>query len=155
MTKDIDLSPMKEQLRQIDEELKNPLPTPPIGSTVVWYPRAAVEEGNRVAAIVTNVEGPGKLTLTVFKPLATPDPTRRGCLHVSHPVHEKRANSVSINAGAWDYPDDVIPGKSHYDLHVAALNKKRDSLVDQIANASAIQTAQSAKGRTQKQESPA
>ena len=143
MQKEIDLEPIKEQLEKVKAEIKSPLPTPPVGFTVVWYPRAVQEEDNQVAGIVTKVEGPGKVTLTVFRPQGMPDATRRGCLHVTHPVHEKRANSVSVNAGSWDYiPGENIP-KSHYERHLEALYVKQESLEKQIENASEIAKKQS------------
>lgn len=143
MAKEIDLGPITEQLEKVEAEIKSPLPTPPVGTPVVWYPRATLDRDNQIAAIVTKVEGPGKLTLTVFRPQSMPDATRRGCLHVSHPIHENRHNSVSQNSGAWDYPEGVTIPKSHRDLHLEQLQRKRDSIQDQLSEATEIAKKQS------------
>ena len=137
-TKKIDLAPIKTQIEKVDAEIKAPFPTPPVGAMVVWYARADVREGAEIAAIVTRVDGPGKISLTAFRPQGMPDPTRLGVLHVNHPTHLSKHNSVSVNTGAWDYPDGTIPPKSHYARHTEALNKKRDGLLDQLSQAEAI-----------------
>lgn len=152
MANEIDVEPIKEQLAKVEADLKSPLPTPPVGTPVVWYPRAQVGADNQIAALVTKVEGPGKVTLTAFRPQGTADPTRRGCLHVSHPVHEQRANAVSVNAGAWDYIEGWdVPGE-HYELHRGVLEIKRDSLSDQIAVATDMKKQQAGKAAATKKQ---
>ena len=142
MNKKIELGPMLEQIAKIDEELANPLPTPPVASMVVWYPRADIDPENQIAGIVTKVEGPGKLTLTVFRPQGMADATRRGCLHIEHSIHENRHNAVSQNSGAWEYPDWVEIPDSHYDLHRDQLMKKKESVQKQIAEAEEVSKKQ-------------
>lgn len=146
MAREVDLGPIQDQISAVEAEIKSPLPTPPVGTLVVWYPRAARAIENQIAGIVTRVEGPGKITLTVFRPQGVPELNHRGCLFVDHPIHEKRANSVSVNSGSWEYPELVKPDKSHFDLHLAVLNKKRDSLKEQVRVASEIKNEQKSKG---------
>jgi len=139
-TPEIDLAPMQDMLANVEKEMKNPIPTPPVGTTIVWYAKALVEDDSKIAALVTKVEGPGKITVTAFRPQGMADPTRRGCLHVSDPIHEKRHNSVSMNSGAWDYVAFTKIPKEHYQLHLDALAKKRDSLIEKLATAQSIKS---------------
>ena len=131
MTSD-SIKPIQEQIDKINASLKNPLPTPPVGTPVVWYDRAERKEDGEIAALVTKVEGPGKVTVTVFRPQGMPDPTRRGCLHMSHPTHEQRHNAVSRNSGGWDYPIGSRAPKDHLALHTEQLNMRKDALQKSI-----------------------
>lgn len=138
----IDLKPIQDRIADLEYQLKTPIPTPPVGWCVIWYRRAHVAEGAEIAAIVTKVEGPGKITITAFAPVAVPDPTRRGCLHVSHPVHEQRANASSVNSGAWDYPTGVKPPKEHYQYHIDLIRANLEEAKSQLRNAAEIKTRQ-------------
>lgn len=147
-TKIIDLEPLKQQIEDVSAAMKNPLPTPPVGTTVVWYDRAEAKPESQIAGLVTKVEGPGKVTLTVFRAQGMPDPTRRGCLHISHSVHEQRHNAVSRNSGAWDYPDGVSIPKAHYTPHLDLLETKKMALQTSLAEAQEIKQSQEGKGKT-------
>lgn len=138
----MDSAPMKKLIDDLNAQIADPTPTPPVGTTVIWYKRADISDP--YAALVTKVEAAGKVTLTVFVPFAVPTHTR-GALHVTNPIHKLRANSVSVNSGSWDYVSGVRPPKSHFDLDVANLTKRRDELVIQLVEAEAIAAKESKK----------
>ena len=114
----------QDLIDQLREELKNVLPTPPIGTMVIWYRKAVFDKDNAIAAIVTKVEDCGKISLTAFPPAGMPNATVRGCLHKSHKIHQKRSNHISQNGGAWDYPEGVNPPKAHFNRHKDNLNQR-------------------------------
>lgn len=137
----IDTQPLKNMIRDTEEELKNPKPTPPVSTPVVWYDRAQVSPEAQINASVTKIEGPGKVTLSIVRPHHFPE-HKRAVLHVSDPIHEKVSNPTSIQNGAWDYPDHTRIPKAHYDLHVAALEKKLNSVRQQLKEAEEIKAKQ-------------
>lgn len=134
----IDTQPIREQIAATDADIKNPLPTPPVGTTVVWYDRASNEPGAEIAAIVTRIEGPGKISVTTFRPQGMPEFTRRGVLYMTHPQHENRHNTVSRNSGSWAYPGQSKPPKADFELHLTQLASKRESLVAKLDEAESI-----------------
>ena len=119
-------------IADLEQQLKNPLPTPPVGFPVIWYRKAEVKPGAELAAIVTKVEDAGKVCLTVFPPQGMQDPTRRGSLHVRHEIHQKRHNSTSVNCGSWDYPIGTEAPESHYDYHTNRLKQRIASLKESL-----------------------
>jgi hypothetical protein len=131
----MDLTQIQKQIDELDEQIANPTPTPPVGTSVKWFKRA--NKDDVYAAIVTKIEAAGKLTLTVFPPFGLTTHTR-GCLHISNPIHQQRAHSVSVNSGAWDYLDGQKPPKAHFDMDVAVLTKRRDALLVQLAEAKVV-----------------
>jgi hypothetical protein len=131
----VDTDPILKQIEAAEAEMKRPLPTPPVGYTVVWYDRADKRDGAEIAAIVTKVEGPGKLTVTTFRPQGMPDPTRRGCLHATHKLHDNRHNTVSRNSGSWDYPQGVRAPKEHFKHHMEQLEAKVEMLQGRLEDA--------------------
>jgi hypothetical protein len=114
-------------LAAVEAEIASPMPTPPVGTMVIWYDRADTRPGGERAAVVTKIEEPGKLTLTIFPPNSMPI-HKQGCLHISNPIHERKSNAVSRNSGAWDYLDFTDIPKVHYEPHLKRLGKKRDSI---------------------------
>ena len=121
-----------DQIKKRIEELKqmeaNPLPTPPVGTVVVWF-NAARRDPNRpyedaVASVVTKIDGPGKVTLLAFAPFGVPS-HKRSSHHVDHPIHKQRANSVSIESGSWDYPQGQRIPKEHYVIHLDEIARQR------------------------------
>jgi hypothetical protein len=131
----MDLSLIQKQIDELDEQIASPTPTAPIGTTVKWYKRANPDDA--YAALVTKVEAAGKLTVTVFPPFGMPTHTK-GCLHISNEIHKQRSHTVSVNSGAWDYLDGQKPPKSHFDMDVAVLTKRRDALLTQLAEAKVV-----------------
>jgi len=133
----IDTEPLVKQIEEVEAELASPLPTPTVGTMVVWYDRGQkVAEGKR-AAIVTKIEGAGKVQLTVFAPNAMPM-HKIGSLHISHSVHAKAHNSVSKNNGGWDYRDGDDAPDSHYDMHREMLTAKLAAMKHQLVEAEQI-----------------
>lgn len=143
--REIDLGPIKAAIAEVDAQLKNPLPTAPVGTPIIWYPQGDIQRGIPVAGVVTLVDGPGKITVTTFPPRSFPT-HKTAALHEWHPQHKDRHNHISINCGAWGYPKDVAIPKQHFQPHVDQLNAKRASLVAQLEQATAVKL---------KQESPA
>lgn len=137
----IDIEPIKKQIADLESQLKNPLPTPPVGMPVVWYAGADVRDGAERAGIVTSVLGPGKITVTVFGPSAMPSHFT-GCLYLSHPAHEQRNNAVSRNSGAWGYLPGTSTPKSHLTQHIEQLEKRKSSLKAQLEDAKSIQESE-------------
>jgi phage terminase large subunit-like protein len=131
----MDLALIQKQIDELDAQIANPTPTAPIGTTVRWYKRANPEDC--YAALVTKVEAAGKLTVTVFPPFGMPTHTR-GCLHISHEIHKQRSHTVSVNSGAWDYLEGQKPPKGHFEMDVAVLTKRRDALLEQLAEAKVV-----------------
>lgn len=137
----VDTAPIKQFIKELDEQIANPTATPPVGTLVVWYRGARFDPADpsrtQVASLVTGVEGPGKLKLVAFPPFGMPT-HKQGVLHISHPLHQQRNNSVSVDSGAWDYPDGVRPSKSHYDLHLNEARSRREAAEKQLAEAEAV-----------------
>ena len=136
-TADTQMKPMLAKLEEIELKIRNPLPTPPIGTPVVWYPHARVVKGAEVAALVTGIEGPGRLKITVFVPNGMPVP-KQACHHVTDPVHEKRNNSISKTSGAWDYIEGTKTPKADFQFHLEHLNKLKNDFTGKIEQAQAI-----------------
>ena len=132
-----DLAPVYNAIAAAEAELKSPLPTPKVGASVVWYDRADNRDGAEIAAIVTKVEGPGKVTLVALRPFGMAE-HKKGCLHVSHKIHENRHNTVSKNAGSWDYLVGTKAPKEDFNLHVETINERIAVLKAQVAEAEAI-----------------
>lgn len=135
----IDTQPIQDRIDALKALLKNPYPTPPVGTPVVWYPRAEQKEGNEVAALVTKIEGSGKVIVTTFRPHSVPE-HKAGVLHVSNPIHEVRANAASRNCGSWDYPvgSKVKVPLAHYQHHKDELARLIESAENQLEEALAI-----------------
>jgi hypothetical protein len=100
-------------------------PTPPIGTPVQWYQGG--EKAAAYAALVTGIEGPGRLKLVIF-PINQFHQHKLAVHHVSHQVHDKPGNSTTKNSGSWDYAPGVKFPHGHYELHEAELNKREANL---------------------------
>ena len=111
----------------IKREKDNLLPTAPKATMVLWYDRNM--EDREYSALVTEQQGPGKLELVIFKPRGMPM-HKQGVLHRSHPVHEKRADSSTIRNGSWDYPQNVKPHRSHFEYHLAEIERREKHLLE-------------------------
>lgn len=125
------MSAIQDLIKNLDEQMKHPLPTPHVSCMVLWYPRGDVREDNAVAAMVTAKESPGKVTLTVFKPNSMQE-HKKGVHFVGHPaVAEKTHSQARIHNGVWDYPENSTPRKSHYDMHLDELKRKKDAALSE------------------------
>lgn len=112
------------RLKELDELEADPLPTPNVGETVIWYRAGKVDRDNMAPAIVTGVDGPGQLTLTVLAPMRFVE-HKKGVLHTSHRMHKVRHNSITVDTGSWDYRDGQKATKDHYALHLEQIGKMR------------------------------
>lgn len=93
-------------IKEIDSQLKSVMPTPTVAQPVIWY-RGGKEDAP-VAAQVTAVEAPGRVSLIVFSVDAFPVHVK-GCHHRSWPEHQRPGNVNTVQRGAWDYPNGTIP----------------------------------------------
>lgn len=116
----------KDQLEQIRNERLEPMPTPPVGWSVNWF--EANDDDRCYAAIVTRVEGVGKLELVIFKPRHH-QIAKQGVLHRSHPLHKQRHNTITMGNGTWDYLPGQNALKSHKDLHLKELEKREAAVL--------------------------
>lgn len=106
-----------------DEALR--LPTPPVGTTVQWYDHGDIRFPT--AAIVTEVEGPGRVKLAVFRVNALPQ-HKPGVYHVDSLIHDQANNQTTYRCGSWGYPQGVKPPKEHYELHVQDVERRKEHL---------------------------
>ena len=128
----IDTGPIKKAIKDTEAEMKVLTPTPLVGTAVNWYRGADKEKS--YAAVVTLIQGVGKVKLSVFEPdkFVT---HKTGVLHITDPTHEKRANRTSKDCGAWDYLEGVEPDETHFELHLALLEKRKGGFVVQLKEA--------------------
>lgn len=120
---------VQRALDAVDEQAKNPMPTPPIGLHVWWYDRGQRGEGRETAAIVTAIESPGQIQLTIFRPNSIAI-HKNGVKHVGDLQHTAPANPQTVNSGSWDYINNKTPPKEHYDFHKKVLTKRRDGILE-------------------------
>jgi hypothetical protein len=85
---------------------------PPIGTIVHWFPRANPDDiASMAPGIITAIEGPGIVSMTVFRRAASPL-FIYGARHVSDPFHIDKRESTMRNGG-WDFipayrPDQLM-----------------------------------------------
>lgn len=126
------IKPYRLQLEELKESQKNPYPTPPIGTPIVWYNAGRRDDPeSEAAAIVTKVQDAGKICVVVFKPNAMPV-HKGGVYFAEHPVHLQRSNPQTVNNGCWDYPKHAKIPKEHYEFHLAQLNSRIEATNQQI-----------------------
>lgn len=111
-------------LNRIKEEKANPLYTPHIGCEVQWSDRG---EGDPIAAIVTAIERPGVVKLTILRPNAHPG-FKNGVQWAKTPAVLANPHDPSrVHNGTWDYAPEVKPPKSHEQLHIRELERREDA----------------------------
>lgn len=127
------LESLEQQLRDIDEQLLQLLPTPMVGTIVQWFLRGVVSPEAAKAAIVCAVEEPGRVKLTIFPPNGMLI-HKQGVLHASHPMHQQSGNASTVNNGSWDYKPDDKPSKnsSHWKPHHDQLSRRRSNVLNAI-----------------------
>lgn len=116
-----------EAIKRLKDQMQDLLPTPPVGWSVQWLERN--NEQNPRGAMVTRVEGPGRIELTVFGPRAVPS-HKQGVYHVDAPIHEDR-NAGTLRNGSWRYLPGTRAPKEHYDLHREDLERQIKLFEDQ------------------------
>lgn len=130
----LDLSPYTAQLKELEEQLKAPWPTPPVGTFVQWFNRNDVADPGAVcAAVVTKVDGPAKVCLTIFPPNGMPK-HKVGVYFTGHPVHENKVNAQTDRNGSWGYPPEVTVAPGHYKLHTDSLNIRKQAIERDMAS---------------------
>lgn len=103
------------------------VPTPPIGSMVVWYKNGVVNESDGCPAIVTKCDDVGRVTLTVFPPMGAPQ-YKASVFWAKHP--EIPASSKSRPpSGVWDYPEGTRVRRSDFELHEQYLSRRKAQLL--------------------------
>lgn len=123
---------LQDQLDAVESQLKNPLPTPHIGASVWWYEHGQVSPDNVMAAVVTAIEGPARVTLAIFPP--------RGMMRHKSGVHWARHPQIAskvhdptrLAAGVWEYPDGSHVRKQNFEVHEQQLLKRKLSIIDQM-----------------------
>lgn len=110
-------------IADLEEQLKNLVPTPPVCWPVQFYLGGETREP-RCGQVVA-VEAPGQVSISVTNPNGMPH-TERGCLHVTHPKEQvKHKNGRSQNdPGSWDYPPGATIPKCHFDAHREHLKRR-------------------------------
>lgn len=110
----------------LEAEANDIQPTAPVGWSVLWYPGGDVR--NPVAAMVTAVEGPGKIAVIAFAPGGFPV-HHKGVHYIHHPLSKRASNAQVSRCGTWDYlPDSGKTPSSHLTLHRESVAKKRATL---------------------------
>ncbi len=126
------LQPYRQQLEMLKETQKNPYPTPPIGTPVVWYNHGRKDDPeSECAAIVTKVQDAGKVCVVVLKPNAMPL-HKGGVLYVENQVHQQKHNPQTHTNGCWDYPKHSKIPKEHFEYHLAQLNSRIEAVNQSI-----------------------
>jgi hypothetical protein len=109
----------------IERDEARRLPTPPVATPIQWY-----EHGDRrypIAGLVTEIEGPGRLKVVIFRVNALPQ-HKAGVYHVNSLVHDQANNQTTYRCGSWDYAPGIKPPKEHYDLFVQDIERRREHL---------------------------
>lgn len=83
------------------------VPTPKVGTIVLWYDRNIYEPENAKPAVVLQVEATGKVGLKILR--FGDDVHKKGVHHRTHPVHDRRANEATMESGSWEYIGEVVP----------------------------------------------
>lgn len=99
------------------------LPTPEIGQTVQWFPKADVTNGAR-SAIVTSIEAPGRVSITIWAKNGEVI-FLEGVRHLSDDIHTKNPhNQTTENYGGWDF----IPKKDPYEFAMKEADRREQML---------------------------
>lgn len=117
------------------------LPTPHVGKTVQWFQHAD-PKNTPVAALVVQVEAPGRVKVQLFKPNPQPaDVFVTGVRHVTDPFHKDMSNATLLNGG-WDFMPGDKP-KDAFDLHKKDIERKEfERMVEAEANERRIKERQ-------------
>lgn len=82
------------------------LPTPIVGMPVLWYERGDRSNGGK-AAIVTAVEMPGRVSVTVFAQQSEPR-YYKGVMPVDVAAKTPHAANT-VRCGGWEFVDGIVP----------------------------------------------
>jgi hypothetical protein len=131
-TKEYDSQAMRDLRAQI-EKLETasilPHPTPEVGRPVVWHKGGETEI--EIAAIVSQQNAPGQVTLTVFEPNAQPK-TVTGVFYEKYPLPEDQRRAAWKRAGTWGYCGGDKATQLHLELHRSQLTKRINDLKEDL-----------------------
>lgn len=125
------MSDISGTLDQIAKERKRLQPTPPVGMPVVWF--MGGDDKNPRPALVTQVEGPGRVSLVIL-PLNTMPQHKMGVLYKDHPDMEEANTPAKRTKGSWDYVPgfpSMIP-KEHFEHHKGLLDHREKQAMAQL-----------------------
>lgn len=113
-----------EVWNKLAEERQRLQPTPKVSDTVIYH--AYGDKRNSAPAIVSEVEGPGRVKLTIF-PYQGMLQHKAGCHHISHWIHDKPNENTKMN-GAWSFAREA-PADA-FEVHEAELTKRENALIE-------------------------
>lgn len=113
-----------EVWNQLAEQRQRLQPTPKVSDGVIYH--AYGDKRNAAPAIVSEVEGPGRIKVTVF-PFNGMLQHKGGCHHVTHWIHDKPNETTKMN-GAWSFPREAPVDA--YEVHEAELAKRENALIE-------------------------
>lgn len=92
---------LKKQITYLED--MNGFENPPIGTIVQWFPQANLNVPPEAigGAMVTGHEGPGVLSLTIWRKNANPL-YNLGVRYMRDPFHKEKREQTMM-AGGWDY----------------------------------------------------
>ena len=115
----------------LEEDKENRLPTPPIRTPVQWY--LGGDRGQATAAMVTGVEGPGRLMLVIFQRNSIPM-HRTGVYYVTHRMVTDKTNgtvgATLKEKGSWGLEEGFKIPESWYAVHDADIARREANLVE-------------------------
>ncbi len=124
----------QQVLARIDNERKNPLPTPPKGTIVGWIDRPQrYKQRGGLVGIVTSRIAPGRVNVEIFG--EGQKMVRSGAVYIGHPELINRANTVMSSGGCWYYLEvednpKFKPPKSDYEWHLQMLDKQEERALE-------------------------
>jgi hypothetical protein len=127
----------------LEEEKRNKLPTPPVGTPVQWY-----QGGDRrmvFAGQVLAVEVPGRVTIRIAAPGKFAE-DKKGVYHVSYRMHKVPGHQNTQKCGSWDYLPGHTVHKRDYGFHEEELEKRELNLLNQEEQARKIAAAKAEAG---------
>lgn len=115
-------SPNQAAWNKLKEERKNLLPTPPVGANVQWVERANGAQPR--AALVVEVEGPGRVCVVLSVPHSMPV-TKRGVYFNDHPDARRAARNGTYRylPGREAPVEDFVVHEDHLKIREAALKR--------------------------------
>lgn len=117
-------------LDKLKAERGSPVYTPPVGTGLQWFDRGDSEPR---AAIVTAIERPGVVTLTVFNPNSGPAFKKGVQWAKSAHVKANPHDQAVFRNGTWDYAPEDKPPRSHEQFHARDIERREEALHKQKA----------------------
>jgi len=116
---------MDKVLENLQSEKDNLIPTPPIGRIVLWYERGYVSPDHAQPAVVTAVEGPGRISVCLLA-------KSRGAIKTGVKFHKLEGATDSrvqttYRFGCWNYIEGEAPTKNthpDYQPHLKSISER-------------------------------